>query len=102
MTVQRRLRGEAPFCWTSFRRDAKLLASFQILPNGGRKMVRAFSLALSIAAMLGPAISAQTSAPKPIHHYVFFGGDWDRIKDAKSFLENRNIEGAQVIYTWRF
>ena len=65
-------------------------------------MVRAFCLAFSVAAMLGPAISAQTSAPKPIHHYVFFGGDCDRIKDAKSFLENRNIEGAQVIYTWRF
>jgi hypothetical protein len=38
---------------------------------------------------------------KPIHHYVFFGGERERIRTATSFLESRNIEGAQVIYPWR-
>ena len=53
-----------------------------------------------IAASPWPAV-AQNQGEKPIHHYVFFGGDWDGIKNAKTFLENPNIEGAQVIYTWR-
>jgi hypothetical protein len=58
--------------------------------------MRSLILALGIiAAFPGTAVN------KPVHHYVFFGGDWDGIKNAKSFLENRNIEGAQVIYTWR-
>ena len=53
-----------------------------------------------IAASPWPTV-AQNQGEKPIHHYVFFGGDWDGIKNAKTFLENPNIEGAQVIYTWR-
>lgn len=59
-------------------------------------------IALSVvAATVGLPMSAQTATTKPVHHYVFFGGDRDGIKDAKSFLDNPNIEGAQVIYTWR-
>ena len=38
---------------------------------------------------------------KTVHHYVWFGGDRDAIKTAKPFLENRNIEGAQILYPWR-
>jgi hypothetical protein len=60
-----------------------------------------------IAALSWPALaqsqgeSAGTREKKPVHHYVFFGGDRDGIENATSFLENRNIDGAQVIYTWR-
>lgn len=64
--------------------------------------MRNLILVLAIAA--GPCEGAHAQAPAPtkaVHHYVFFGGDWDTIKDANSFLENPNIEGAQVIYTWR-
>ena len=38
---------------------------------------------------------------KPIHHYVFFGMDREKIKDAKSFLETPAFDGAQVAYSWR-
>src|SRR2546423_15110026 len=37
---------------------------------------------------------------KPIHHYVFFSMDREKIKDAKSFLETDAFEGAQVGYSW--
>ena len=38
---------------------------------------------------------------KPLHHYVFFGMDREKIKDAKSFLETPTFDGAQVAYSWR-
>ena len=44
--------------------------------------------------------SASLSA-KPIHHYVFFGQDREKIKETKSFLETKAFEGAQVAYSWR-
>jgi hypothetical protein len=36
-----------------------------------------------------------------VHHYVFFGQDREKIKEAKSFLETKSLEGAQVAYSWR-
>ena len=44
-------------------------------------------------------ISSPLSA-RPIHHYVFFSMDREKIKDAKSFLETPAFEGAQVSYSW--
>jgi hypothetical protein len=38
---------------------------------------------------------------KPVHHYVFFGMDREKLKDTKSFLETKTFEGAQVAYSWR-
>ena len=38
---------------------------------------------------------------KPVHHYVFFGMDREKIKETKSFLEQPAFEGAQVAYSWR-
>lgn len=38
---------------------------------------------------------------KPVHHYVFFGQDREKIREASSFLETRALEGAQVRYSWR-
>jgi hypothetical protein len=40
-------------------------------------------------------------AAKPVHHYVYFGMDRERIKDEKPFLETKSFEGAQVAYSWR-
>ncbi len=42
-----------------------------------------------------------TSFAKPVHHYVFFGMDREKIKETKSFLETAAFEGAQVAYFWR-
>ncbi len=36
---------------------------------------------------------------KPLHHYVFFGMDREKIND-KLFLETSIFEGAQVAYSW--
>lgn len=38
---------------------------------------------------------------KPLHHYVFFGQDREKIKEATTFLETKALEGAQVAYSWR-
>jgi hypothetical protein len=38
---------------------------------------------------------------KPVHHYVFFGQDRNKIKEASGFLETKALEGAQVTYSWR-
>ena len=38
---------------------------------------------------------------KPVHHYVFFGQDREKIREASSFLETKVLEGAQVTYSWR-
>lgn len=37
---------------------------------------------------------------KKIHHYIFFSHERERIHE-KSFLKNKNIEGAQLKYFWR-
>jgi hypothetical protein len=38
---------------------------------------------------------------KPVHHYVFFGQDRERLREASSFLGTKALEGAQVTYSWR-
>lgn len=38
---------------------------------------------------------------KPIHHYVFFGQDREKLREASSFFETKALEGAQVAYSWR-
>ena len=65
-----------------------------------RKQIRKFRFTVTVALiMLGVfAVGAQA---KPIHHYVFFGMDHEKIKDAKEFLETPAFEGAQIAYSWR-
>lgn len=38
---------------------------------------------------------------KTVHHYVFFGREREKIREATSFLETKALEGAQVVYSWR-
>ena len=38
---------------------------------------------------------------KPVHHFVYFAMDREKIPTTKSFLETRAFEGAQVAYSWR-
>jgi len=40
-------------------------------------------------------------AAKPLHHYVFFGQEREKIKDAASFFETKALVGAQIAYSWR-
>src|SRR2546425_12763579 len=46
-------------------------------------------------------ISTASLNAKPLHHFVFFGMDREKIKDARSFLDTPAFEGAQVSYLWR-
>jgi hypothetical protein len=45
--------------------------------------------------------SFASAGTKPLHHYVFFGQDREKISTATSFLETKALEGAQVAYSWR-
>ena len=55
------------------------------------------ALAITLAACHAP----RQIAVKPVHHYVFFGQNRDKLAAALSFLETRALEGAQVVYSWR-
>src|SRR5688500_5573688 len=76
------------------------------------KLRRITLFPVAIAAILAPSLThvARTSsaaepvpvaADKRVHHYVFFGMDRAELKNAKSFLETKQFEGAQVAYSWR-
>jgi hypothetical protein len=60
----------------------------------------ATALTAVLAACHAPA-QIPASVPKPVHHYVFFGQDREKIGTASSFLETQALEGAQVAYSWR-
>ena len=61
--------------------------------------LRVFGMALSIA--LAACHTQRQIGVRPIHHYVFFGQDRDKIAAASTFFETRSIEGAQIAYSWR-
>ena len=46
-------------------------------------------------------LSGFTSAPKPVHHYVFYSQAREKIRTDSAFLSSATLEGAQVTYTWR-
>jgi hypothetical protein len=47
------------------------------------------------------AAAGSPAAAKPLRHYIFFGQDREKIPTASSFFETKQLEGAQVAYTWR-
>ena len=47
------------------------------------------------------ALCAFTHAPKPVHHYVFYGQDREQIRTDSAFLSSAKLEGAQVTYSWK-
>jgi hypothetical protein len=54
-------------------------------------------------ALIAVALAAATTvaaAAKPVHHYVYFGRQRERIR-AATFLNAARIEGAQLRYAWR-
>jgi hypothetical protein len=62
--------------------------------RGARALKPAFVLAL--AALIAGARAAQA---KPLHHYVYFMHERERIAEA-SFLQTPAFEGAQIMYVW--
>jgi len=61
--------------------------------------MRAISKLVSSGLLL--LVCATLLSAKPLHHYVFFGMDREKIKDTKSFFETKTFEGTQVAYSWR-
>jgi hypothetical protein len=57
-------------------------------------------LCLSVFCLVVVCYGAGSLDAKPVHHYVFFNMERERIKEA-SFLETKTLEGAQLKYTWR-
>jgi hypothetical protein len=55
------------------------------------------ALTITLAACQAP----RQIAVKPVHHYVFFGQNRDKLAAASSFFETNALEGAQVAYSWR-
>lgn len=54
-----------------------------------------------VCCILFTGLCAAGVIGKPVHHYVFFGQDREKIKEAASFINTRVLEGAQVTYSWR-
>ena len=48
----------------------------------------------------GTPFTRASTTDKPVHHYVFFAHERERITE-KSFLDTPAFEGAQLKYTWR-
>lgn len=55
----------------------------------------------TVSCALIIAFCCASVSAKPIHHYVFFAQDREKIKEDSKFLEMKILEGAQVAYTWR-
>jgi len=59
------------------------------------------SICTSCLVILGGTPFTRVSKTgKPVHHYVFFAHERERITE-KSFLDTQAFEGAQLKYTWR-
>jgi hypothetical protein len=58
------------------------------------------SLDHTVWIVLAVLLAQSVATAKPVHHYVFFNRDRERIAE-KSFLETKAFEGAQLKYTWR-
>jgi hypothetical protein len=56
---------------------------------------------LRMAGILSFLWGCGTAAAKPVHQYVFFGQDREKVGQASGFLETQALEGAQVAYSWR-
>src|ERR1041385_4020374 len=46
-------------------------------------------------------VSVVQVSAKPVHHYVFFGQDREKIKTDAGFVGTEAFEGAQLAYSWR-
>lgn len=62
-------------------------------------MQRQLVLVVALIALTRPVAGQRISGQ--LHHYVFFGQDRERLREASSFFESRTLEGAQVAYSWR-
>ncbi len=54
----------------------------------------------AISSILLLLLLVSSITAKPVHHYVFFNMERERIKET-SFLETKAFEGAQLKFTWR-
>ncbi|HET6761755.1 MAG TPA: hypothetical protein VFH13_06620, partial [Gemmatimonadaceae bacterium] len=79
------------------------VGGFEVLGFAGNSAPDHVDHLHAMPEFLTRSLSRQSDAgiTKPLHHYVFFGQDRQKIATASSFLETKQLEGAQVTYTWR-
>jgi hypothetical protein len=65
-----------------------------------RTVVSAFLL-MTLAACASRAVVPVNAALKPMHHFVFFSQDRERMPGDSLFFSTPALEGAQVTYSWR-
>ena len=58
-------------------------------------------LAATATACSTPALLQHSPATKPIHHFVFYSQDRERLPGDSLFFATPAAEGAQITYTWR-
>lgn len=80
---------------------AAALVGFSLAAASGEKKAEVMRAREPILTDTKAGLEKSINYDKPLHHYVFFGMDREKIKDAKSFLETSAFEGAQVAYSWR-
>jgi hypothetical protein len=66
--------------------------------GGGASLTNALKAARCVVFLL---LCGAGAGARPAHHYVFFGQDREKLREASSFLETKALEGAQVAYSWR-
>lgn len=53
-----------------------------------------------LSGVLFVILCCAAAGAKPIHHYVFFGMDREKLKASASLFDVKAVEGAQVAYSW--
>ena len=47
------------------------------------------------------SVACASSPPRSVHHYTFFGQDRESLRKDSAFVATKQLEGAQVSYSWR-
>ena len=47
------------------------------------------------------SLACASGAARPVHHYTFFGQDRVGLRQDSAFVSTKQLEGAQVSYSWR-
>jgi hypothetical protein len=73
---------------------------YPTLPSMNKTKCIHAAVLLALLAISGKAAEPKITAPAAPKNFIFFGHERERIVET-NFLENKNIVGAQIKYTWR-
>ena len=58
-------------------------------------------IVITLLALIVSLLSSTPVTAKPLHHFVYFAQDREKLQTSKSLLETKAFEGAQIAYSWR-